>query len=141
MKLMILFVFILVNQLNQIESCFCFYPPPEGHYCQSAFSARVLVKDEQHLEQEHRIYLVDVEQIYRANDVARKALADGKLHTFGSSAACGVDDLVVNRRYIVTGSVSKGRTSIGGCNFHVAYDDVDQNIKKGFEGEYQSRCS
>lgn len=125
MKLTLLFVFILVSQLNQIESCFCIYPAPEGHYCQSAFSARVLVKDEQHLGQEQRVYLVNVEQIYRANDVARKALANSKLHTFGSSAGCGVDDLVVDRRYIVTESVSKRRTSIGHCNFHVAYNDAD----------------
>ena len=84
---------------------------------------------------------MNVEQIYRANDVARKALANGKLHIFGSWAGCGVDGLVVSKGYIVTGSVSKGRTSMGGCNFYIAYDDADQNIKEGFKGQYKSQCS
>lgn len=130
------FALVLVIQFNQSESCKCVSLPPQGHYCQSAFGARVLVTGKQTPQPGQLVYSVNVEQIYRANDAARKALENGKLYTNPSSASCGVDDMAVDRSYIITGNMANGKTSIYGCNFHVAYNDASEDIKRGFAGEY-----
>ena len=136
MKLVLFAFVIFVIQFIPSKSCFCANPSPKGHYCQSAFSARVLVTGKQTPQPQQLVYSVSVEQIYRANDAARKVLENGKFYTNPSSASCGVDDMAVDRSYIITGNVDSGKISIYGCNFHVAYDDVSEDIKRGFEGEY-----
>lgn len=88
--------------------------------------------EEQNIGLDDRVYIISVEQIYRTNESARKALKDGKLYSYGSSASCGVDDLNVNHTYIVTGEVSNGKTQIGGCDFHCwswLVINSDRNLK------------
>ena len=138
MKWLLLFSVVLVNQFINIDSCDC-VGPPGGFICNSAFSARVKVIKEQNIGLNDRVYIISVERIYRTNESARKALEDGKLYSYGSSASCGVDDLYVNHTYIVTGEVLNGKTQIGGCDFHFDYNDADDQLKREFEGPHQCR--
>ena len=80
-----------------------------------------------------------MEHISRANDAARKALQDGKLHTIKHTASCGVN-LGTNRSYIVTGYAHDGKARIVNCGFHQDTKRVSQHVKLGFEGEYKSQC-
>lgn len=141
MKLILFVLIILVNQISQSTSCKCVVRPPKDQFCGSEFTVRVLVNGIQDFkDQNKRVYQVTVEQIYRANEEARTSLGGGKLHTNRHSSSCGVI-LADDRSYILTGTVSNGKTSIHNCGFHKLTSDVSDDVKRGFEGEYKSQCN
>lgn len=132
--------FVFANLITQSQSCKCVVRPPRDQYCESAFTSQVFVKDEQEVEDPNeKVYIIDVEHIFRANDAARKALQHGKLHTMKHTASCGVD-LGVNQSYIITGYANDGKASIVNCGFHQVTSQVCQDIKLGFKGDYKSQC-
>ena len=49
--------------------------------------------------------------------------------------------LANDRSYILTGTIPNGNTSIHSCGFHKLTSDVSDNVKRGFEGEYQPQCN
>ena len=141
MKLIFFAFAIFVIQFIPSESCKCAVLQPKDQYCDSSFTARVHVSGQQDAEEQNKkVYLVHVEHIYRGDDAARTALNDGKLYTMRHSASCGVD-LKTDQSYIVTGQLSNGKTSINNCGYHKLTSDVSDDVKRGFEGEYNSQCS
>lgn len=135
---MLLFL-ILLNYFSQSEACFCMEPKPDYFYCHSDFSARIHVKGEEYSNdpnEDLRIYDVQVEKIYKANWNGRTAINNGKLYTTANSASCGLI-LEVNKSYIVTGSASSGRAEAYLCSYHKDINWVTQEVKNGFEGDYE----
>lgn len=137
MKLILFAFVIFVIQFIPSESCKCAILEPQDHYRDSSFTARVYVNGEQDAEEElKKVYLVNVEQIYRADDAARTVLNNGKLYTMRRSVSCGVD-LEAHQSYIVSGQLSNGKTLINSCDYHELTSNVSDDIKKGFEKDYK----
>ena len=132
--------------LGQSESCRCIEKHPSAQFCDSDFSALVKVNEKRLTQVQNNItYLVDVQRIYRArNDKGTEVLKDGRLTTWKSTAACGVQ-LHIGKTYIVTGTLNTRQNappqaSIHQCKYYVDINHVDQDVKLGFEGEYAKHC-
>jgi hypothetical protein len=140
MKLFLVLIIGIFYTFDSSNACICNRINPEQHYCGAEFLA-VMKIGARHADTEKlRVYYeVEVKQVLKATEKAKKSLKSNRLVTMNGDD-CGIYFLTEGQDLVVTGHVDyNGEPRILLCDYHDLWSSVTPQIKAGFLGGY--KCS
>ena len=128
------------------EACTCLDVHPQYHFCHSSFVALLNVTNFRQPTDQFQVrdipYEVDVKQIFKATQEARKALEEKPvwLWTTSMGSLCGHLNLTPGEMWLVTGGVKNNKLVIWLCDFAQIWSKVTSFQREGFQQSYDDGC-
>ena len=138
---LVILMIISLCPFQTSQDCLCLYKHRQTHFCDSDFVAVVNITIIFQVHDDEVAYGVEVQNIFKVAQEARKALEQDPLRLWSpSNAVCGRLGENPGKMWVVIAKMVRGQLYISLCGYAELWSEVTPHLREGYRQFYQRGC-